>query len=79
MKIATLLEVEAEAHRAQSLFPAYHSPHEALGVLLEEFEEFKAEVMRHNIAKGRDTRTAMREELKQIAAVAIRAMEDVCG
>jgi hypothetical protein len=70
-------EVEAEVLRAQELFRPHISPHESLGIIQEEFEEFKNEVYRYNFAKGRDTRPAMRKELIQVAAMAIRAIYDL--
>ena len=70
-------EVAAELNRAISLFGPMRSPHEALGVIEEEWEEFRKEVWAFNIAKGRDTRPAMRTELIQLAAMALRAVHDV--
>lgn len=70
-------EVANELARAQSLFPAQHSVHEALGVIREEYAEFEQEVYKFNLAKGRDTRPAMRKELIQLAAMALRAVHDV--
>lgn len=70
-------EVITELVRAISLHPPQHSPHESLGVIMEEFDEFKAEVYAYNPGKGRDTRPAMRKELIQLAAMALRAIYDV--
>lgn len=69
-------EVARELTRAQSLFPAINTPHEGLAVVWEEFEEFKLEVFALNVAKGRDTREAMRKELIQLAAMALRTIHD---
>ena len=56
---------------------AMNSPHEAYAVLLEEVEEYWDEVRKYNPHKpGRDTRPRQREELIQIAAMAIRAIYD---
>ena len=71
-------EVAEEVSRAVSLFGPMRGPHEALGVIEEEWEEFKKEVWAFNLAKGRDTRPAMRTELIQLAAMALRAVYDVC-
>ena len=71
-----LNEVATELRRARSLFKPIHSPHEALGVVMEEFDEFKAEVYVFNLAKGRDTRPAMRKELIQLATMALRSILD---
>lgn len=70
-------EVAEELRRAQLLFPAQHSVHEALGVIREEYAEFEQEVYKFNLAKGYDTRPAMRKELIQLAAMALRAVHDV--
>jgi hypothetical protein len=69
-------EVEKELSRARSLFKPIHSPHEALGVVMEEFEEFKDEVYAFNLGKGRDTRPAMRKELIQLACMSLRTVLD---
>jgi hypothetical protein len=69
-------EVEVELARARSLFKPIYSPHEALGVVQEEFDEFKAEVYKFNLGKGRDTRPEMRKELVQLATMALRSILD---
>ena len=69
-------EVETELARARSLFKPIHSPHEALGVVREEYIEFEKEVFEFNLGKGRDTRPAMRKELIQLATMALRAVLD---
>ena len=81
-----------EIERAQGLFPMddcarrhlphyyrarRHLPHYYLGVIEEEFEEFKAEVFKFNLGKNRDTRPAMKAELLQLAAMAMRAYLEV--
>lgn len=70
-------EIAGEVYRASILFPPHHSPHESLGVIEEEFEEFKMEVFDFNLRKGRDTRSKMRTELTQLAAMAVRAILDL--
>jgi hypothetical protein len=70
-------EVRDEVIRATSLFGPHNSPHESLGVIEEEFEEFKQQVFKYNLAKGRDTRPEMRKELIQVAAMAVRAIYDL--
>ena len=57
---------------ATEKYGAYNSMHEAFAVLLEEVDEFKHEVWK----KSHDKRL-MREELLDIAAVAIRAIYDL--
>jgi hypothetical protein len=69
-----LHQVRQELRRAQTQHAPLNSAHEAIAVILEEFEEFKQEVW-----KKRDARdpARMRAELIQIAAMAIRAIEDL--
>jgi hypothetical protein len=71
------IEVRVELERAQSLFAPINGPHEGLGVIMEEFEEFKTEVYKYNLGKNRDTRPQMRTELIQLAAMALRTIHDV--
>ena len=69
-------EVTTELERARSLFKPIHSPHEALGIIREEYLEWEAEVYAFNLGKGRDTRPAMRKELVQLATMALRTVLD---
>jgi hypothetical protein len=71
------IQVVAEAGRAARIHDPMHSPHEAYGVIKEEFEEFWAEVKAFNLPKGKDTRPNMRLELIQTAAMCIRAIRDL--
>ena len=61
-----------EVQRAQGHGLDYASDHEAIGVMLEEFEELKAEVWKKR--EHRDRRT-MLNECVQVAAVAIKWAE----
>jgi len=70
-------EVEREVLRATTMYDTINSPHEADSVIREEYEEFWDEVKAFNMRKGRDTRPKMREELIQLAAMAVRAITDV--
>ena len=68
-------EALVEAERAAKTWPRYASAHEAYGVLAEEVDEFWQHVKTKQ--ERRDLR-AMRKELIQIAAVALRAATEVC-
>jgi len=70
------LQIAKEVERARSMFPSIHNMHEGLGVIWEEFDEFKDEVFLFNLRKGRDTRAKARTELIQLAAMAIRTIMD---
>ena len=70
-------EIEAEVNRARKLFDPFNSPHEGYAILLEEMDELKEQVWRFNLTKNRDTRSAMRSEAVQVAAMAIRFIEDL--
>jgi hypothetical protein len=69
-------EVAEEVIRAVGMFNPMNSPHEALGVIEEEWEEYKQEVWNYNPRKNRDTRPHQREELVQLAAMSVRAILD---
>ena len=67
-------EVNAEMVQAMSSHTSMNSAHEAYAIILEELEEFWAEVMKKRQNRSKE---AMRTELKQIAAMACRAILDL--
>jgi len=68
-----LLAVKIEVGRTMVLHPAtLQTPHEAYAVMLEELEEFWAEVK-----KKRHSKSDMKNELIQLAAMACRTVEDL--
>lgn len=69
-------EVADEVLRATAMFKPMNSPHEAAAVIREEHDEYWDEVKAYNLRKGRDTRPRQREELVQLAAMAVRAVLD---
>ena len=69
-------QILREVTRANGMFPPMNSPHEAEAVIREEFDEYWDEVKAHNMFKNRDTRPRQREELIQLAAMAVRAIYD---
>ena len=67
--------VSLELTVARAKFPPFNSAHEGYAIILEELEELKAEVFKN--PKTRDIQK-MRTEAKQVAAMAIRFMTDIC-
>lgn len=63
-------EVYEEFGRAEKLFPPFHSAHEGYGVILEELGEVWDEIKVNNKEKAR-------EEMIQVAAMAIRFIVDL--
>ncbi len=75
MKMDTALcEVKEELLDATEEFGSFSSPHEGLAIILEEYEELKAEVFRQF-----DMRSiaAFRKEACHVAAMAVRFMVDL--
>jgi hypothetical protein len=68
------LDVAAEVGRAMELHSPMNSAHEAYSVILEELDEFWEEVRKKREERQPD---AMRTELVQIAAMAVRAICDL--
>lgn len=68
-----------ELKRATRLHGPMASPHEAYGVIKEEFEEFWDEVKRcKHWRTDRDARDKMAQEAVQLAAMAMRFVLDIC-
>jgi hypothetical protein len=65
-----LYAIEAEADRVDAEYGDFASMHEALGVLIEEFEEFKAAVMLKQSDPARAEQ--IRREAIQVGATALR-------
>lgn len=69
-----LAEVGRELGDAVKKFDSFNTAHEGYAVILEELDELWTEVKdRHQDPKR------MREEAKQVAAMAVRFMLDICG
>jgi len=68
------MELAREAHRAGTLYPPFNSAHEGFAILLEEVDELWDEVKK----KNHDIE-AMRKEVVQVGAMAIRFIYDVLG
>lgn len=61
--------------RASQKFPPFHSAHEGLAVIYEEFDELKTEVWKNR--RSRDMEQ-MRYEAVQLGAMALRFVLDIC-
>ena len=64
-------EIDDELHKARAKFDPFNSAHEGYAVLLEEVDE-----LWHEIKHG--TKERQRSEAVQIAAMAIRLLQDCC-
>ena len=67
-------QVIVELQSAREKFSPMHSAHEGYAVLLEEMDELWIEVRTQNPSIDR-----MRKEAVQVAAMAIRFIEDICN
>jgi len=67
--------VTQEYKRASHDFQPFHSAHEGLAVIEEEFEELKSEVFKSPSARNW---SQMQEEAVQVAAMALRFLVDCC-
>jgi hypothetical protein len=75
MKPPTFAEmVHQRLRRARSTFRSFNSAHEGYAVLLEELDEFKAEVWKKPIDRDK---ARMLHELVDLAAMCQRAAEDL--
>ena len=66
--------IARELARATARHAPLNSAHEAYAVLLEELDEFKAEVWKRRLDRSS---AAMRAELIQLAAMCVRTIEDL--
>ena len=73
----TIIEmaIRQEYTRATSTYPRFHSGHEGLAVIMEEFDELKQEVYKKPAKVDKEL---MRKEAIQVAAMAIRFIMDIC-
>lgn len=70
-----LPDVATELKRARSKFAPFHSGHEGFAVLKEEVDELWQELC---WGKGPEHPARLRAEAVQVAAMAVRFIEDVC-
>ena len=71
--IAAHNEVILELHKAIQKFPPMISPHEGYAIILEELDELWEQVKQ----KQPQPKALMRQEAKQVAAMALRFMADL--
>jgi NTP pyrophosphatase (non-canonical NTP hydrolase) len=71
-----MVELEAELTRATAKYPPFNSAHEGYAVLAEEVDELWQHV---KVKQGSRDVEAMRREAIQVAAMALRFANDVCG
>ena len=69
-----MIEVANELSEAVQKFPAFHSAHEGYAVIAEELDELWMEVKKQH---GPERDAAMRREAIQVAAMALRFIEDL--
>lgn len=70
-----LRDITIEHDFAISHFPPFHSAHEGYAIILEELDELKAEVF---VNQNRRDMYKMRKEAIQVAAMALRFVNDIC-
>lgn len=75
MNALLVRDITDELTRARAKFPRFHSCHEGIAVIQEEVDELWAEVKK---GKGLMGNEAMRKEAIQVAAMAVRFLEDLC-
>ena len=64
-----------EFNRANTLYSAFHSNHEAYAVILEELDEVWDEIKKSKDVKGNEQ---IRNELIQVAAMCVKYIENLC-
>lgn len=69
-------DILIEYKKAEEVFPPFNSAHEGYAVILEELDELKEHVFKQH---HRRDKNKMRNEAKQVAAMAMRFMIDICG
>lgn len=74
--MSALLQVTDELRRATELHPPMVSAHEGYAIILEELDELWLEVMKKPSIRSKEKMLA---EAKQVAAMALRFMVDICA
>ena len=73
--LKALQEIKVYFRNRKAYRKRLHSPHEGWAKMLEEVDELWEEVRRKSALRSK---AAMRAEAKQVAAIAIRFMGDLC-
>lgn len=68
-------DLEKELNYAMGKYPSFHSSHEGFAVILEEVDELWEEVRKKS---SKRSKKYMKNECRQIAAMAIRFIVDLC-
>jgi len=68
-------DIYKEVERANSLYPAFHSNHEAYAVILEELDEVWDEIKKSKEVTGNEQ---IKSELIQVAAMCVKYIENLC-
>lgn len=68
-------EIVDEAFEAKNKFPPFNSAHEGFAILKEEVDELWDQV---KVKQGKRDFAKMRKEAIQVAAMALRFLEDIC-
>lgn len=76
-KLSIIADIDKEYTHAISLHPKFNSRHEGFAILYEEVNELWDEV-RKNHVKNPEARCTQRKEAVQVAAMAIRFIQDCC-
>lgn len=76
MQEKILYEVGKEVERAMKLYPTFNSLHEGYAVILEELDELWDAI---KASKSLDADEAMCRECVQVAAMAVRFIQDLGG
>lgn len=75
VKCIAIEAICAEYDTATEKFGRIISPHEGLAIIQEEFEELKVEIYKNSQMRNTEL---MKYEAKQLAAMALRFMVDIC-
>ena len=68
-------DIASEYKRANTLYPAFHSNHEAYAVILEELDEVWDEIKKSKEVTGNEK---IKAELIQVAAMCVKYIENLC-